>query len=171
MLMSGKAPPRHASQQLLALLAPIDVGLGLARDFSWRIAAPDISPTWRSATLSRTFIISFPAVHIFLDHLPLGGAGGDATGRRLHRRKQPAQPVQPRARTTRQSPLRQRVANTRNITLFRFTGNSKNARVWLLTRSVPPKKMPTQTGYVSRTPRPPGKGPGLAARTPRVSGP
>ena len=167
--MSGKAhPPRRALQQLLA---PINVGLGLARDFSWRIAAPDISPTWRSATWSRTFIISFPAVHIFLDHLPLGGAGGDATGRRLHRRKQPAQPVQPRARTTRQSPLRQRVANTRNITLFRFTGNSKNARVWLLTRSVPPKKMQTQTGYVSRTPRPPGKGPGPAARTPRASGP
>ena len=42
------------------LLPRIDVGRGLARDFSWRITAPDISPTWPSATLSQTFIIPIP---------------------------------------------------------------------------------------------------------------
>jgi hypothetical protein len=108
--MSGKAPPRHASQQLLALLAPIDVGLGLARDFSWRITAPDISPTWPSATLDRTFIISI-LQYLATVSLPRRRMRRPAR-RRLGRTidRQLAQPVQSHAPTARQSSTFQRAS-------------------------------------------------------------
>ena len=134
--MSGKAPPRHASQQLLALLAPIDVGLGLARDFSWRITAPDISPTWPSATLSRTFIISIPVF------------GQSSLSRRRMRRRdrastsssQTTHPTRPVPRTH-NTPIPIAAACRKHaqhniVTLFPWQPQVY-ARAWLLTLSVP----------------------------------
>jgi len=92
------------------LLPSIDVCLGLARDFSWRITAPDILPTWPSATLDRTFIISI-LQYLATVSLPRRRMRRPAR-RRLGRTidRQLAQPVQSHAPTARQSSTCQRAS-------------------------------------------------------------
>jgi len=92
------------------LLPSIDVCLGLARDFSWRITAPDILPTWPSATLDRTFIISI-LQYLATVSLPRRRMRRPAR-RRLGRTidRQLAQPVQSHAPTARQSSTFQRAS-------------------------------------------------------------
>ena len=158
-----------ASQQMI--LAPTNFGLGQrAWDFTWRITAPDISPTWPSATLSRTSIPLPPgqksSPYFFLSAAQRRRHDGASTSSSQNTR--PTRPA-PRTHHAPIQPIATAPQTRATEHCFAFLATSSTRAPGSSPAACP--KLPTQTGYASRTPRPPGKGPGPAARTSRASGP